>query len=207
MMRGPRIPKGFTITYALIALNVIVYVYTSFLSGTPWTTSDDVLVQYGQVNSLVMSGSYWQLLTSMFVHVSIEHIVGNMLFLLIFGLRAEDMFDAKEYLLIYLLTGLAGNFLTLVPTLLGAGDVVSAGASGAIFGVFGAVIIYSRRAFSQSIITALIFAFFLFIINIGPEVNIFAHAGGLVAGLLMGYYFATRRKTRSAYRYSYSYGA
>jgi rhomboid protease GluP len=205
MMRGPRIPTKFTVTYILIALNVIVYVYTSFRSGTPWITSDDVLTQYGQVNSLVINGWYWQLFTSMFVHVSVEHIFGNMLFLLIFGLRAEELFDPTEYIGIYLLTGLAGNLLSLLPTLLFGYDMLSAGASGAIFGVFGAVIIYSRRAVGQSIMTALIFAFFLFVINIGPEVNIFAHAGGLITGLLMGYWLATTRKTRPIYRYKYTY--
>jgi rhomboid protease GluP len=206
MMRGPRIPTKFTVTYLIIALNVIVYIYTSILSGTPLATSDSVINQYGQDNFFVLRGGYWQLFTSMFVHVSISHIFGNMLFLLIFGLRAEEMFDTEEYILIYLLSGLAGNLLTLVPTLLGTGEMYSAGASGAIFGIFGAAVIYSRRAFSQSIITALIFAFFLFIINIGPAVNIFAHAGGLVVGLLMGYFLAATRRARPTYRYTYSHG-
>jgi rhomboid protease GluP len=207
MMRGPRIPKGFTITYALIALNVLVYVYTSYLSGNAWMTSDNVLVNLGQDNLLVLqNGAYYQLVTSMFVHVSVEHIFGNMLFLLIFGLRAEEMFDNAEYIGIYLLTGLAGNLLSLVPTILiPSYDMLSAGASGAIFGIFGAVVIYSRRAVGQSILTALFVAFLLFVINIGPEVNIFAHAGGLVVGLLIGYFLGATRKTKATYRFKYTY--
>jgi len=207
MMRGPRIPKSFTITYALIALNVLVYVYTSYLSGNAWMASDNVLAQFGQDNLLVMqNGAYYQLVTSMFVHVGLEHIFGNMLFLLIFGLRAEEMFDTTEYLGIYLLSGLAGNLLSLLPTILFPSyHMVSAGASGAIFGMFGAVVIYSRRAIGQSILTALFFAFFLFIINIGPQVNIFAHAGGLVVGLLIGYFLGATRKTKPTYRFKYTY--
>jgi len=200
-MRGPSIPRKITITYILIALNVIVYVYTSFLSGTPWQTSRSVLELYGQKNQRVMDGWYWQLFTSMFVHVTIEHLVGNMLFLLIFGLRAEEMFDVKEYLLIYILSGLAGNLLTL----LFGSYMISAGASGAIFGMFGAVTIYMRRAVSQSIMTALIFAFFLLLISSGQGVNVLAHLGGLVIGLLMGYLLAATRKTKSGYTLSYSY--
>jgi len=200
-MRGPAIPRKITITYILIALNVIVYVYTSFLSGTPWQTSDGVLELYGQLNYRVMNGWYWQLFTSMFVHVTIEHIVGNMLFLLIFGLRAEEMFDVKEYLLIYILSGLAGNLLTL----LFGPYMISAGASGAIFGMFGAVTIYMRRAVSQSIMTALIFAFFLLLISSGQGVNVLAHLGGLVIGLLMGYFLAATRKTKSGYTLKYTY--
>ena len=206
MMRGPRIPKSLTITYALIALNVLVYVYTSYLSGNAWMASGNVLEQFGQDNLLVMqNGAYYQLVTSMFVHVGLEHIFGNMLFLLIFGLRAEEMFDTTEYLGIYLLSGLAGNLLSLLPTILFPSyNMVSAGASGAIFGMFGAVVIYSRRAIGQSILTALFFAFFLFIINIGPQVNIFAHAGGLVVGLLIGYFLGATRKTKPTYRYKYT---
>ena len=66
----------------------------------------------------------------MFIHADILHIFGNMFFLLIFGLRAEDMFDVKEYMLIYFLSGLCGGLLTL---LFWPADTVSVGASGAIF--------------------------------------------------------------------------
>jgi rhomboid protease GluP len=201
MMRGPRIPTGFTVTYLLITINVAVYIYTSLLSGSALVTSDAVLSQYGQNNLLVMNGWYWQLFTSMFVHVSIEHIFGNMLFLLIFGLRAEDAFNPTEYVSIYVLSGLTGNLLTL----LYGPYMVSAGASGAIFGIFGATLIYMRRAYHQSIMTALLFAFFFLIINIGVEVNVLAHLGGLLFGLLIGYSLAATRKTRAAHRFSYRY--
>ena len=198
--------KKFMPTYILIAANVLAYVYTSILSGNLMTTSDPVILTYGQVNSFVIDfGWYWQLFTSMFVHVNIVHLVGNMLFLFIFGLRAEDLFDVKEYLLIYFLTGLVGNLLTLSTTLLLGFDMVSAGASGAIFGLFGAVTVYVRRAIGQSIIGALVFAFFLLVISSGPEVNNFAHLGGLVIGLLLGYMLATTRKPNKTHQYSYTY--
>jgi rhomboid protease GluP len=148
-----------------------------------------------------MNGAYWQLFTSMFVHVSIVHIFGNMLFLLIFGLRTEEMFNPAEYVSIYVLSGLTGNLLTL----LYGPSMLSAGASGAIFGIFGATLIYMRRAYNQSIITALLFAFFFLLINIGVEVNVLAHLGGLLFGLLLGYYLAATRKTRAARRFSYRY--
>jgi rhomboid protease GluP len=122
-------------------------------------------------------------------------------FLLIFGLRAEGLFDTKEYLLIYFVSGLAGNLLTL---LLGP-DTLSVGASGAIFGVFGAVTIYVRRAIGQSIITALIFAFFLLLINTGEGVNVLAHLGGLVAGLGIGYALATSRRSPTTYQHTITY--
>ena len=138
----------------------------------------------------------------MFVHASIAHLVGNMLFLFIFGLRGEEMFSLPEYLLIYLLGGLTGNLLSLVFLPL---NVPSVGASGAIFAMFGACTIYARRTVSQSIIGALIYAFFLLFLSSGPNVNDLAHIGGLLAGLLIGYVLATRRKPDTAYKISYSY--
>jgi rhomboid protease GluP len=111
------------------------------------------------------------------------------------------MFSVQEYLLIYFLSGLAGNMFTL---LLGP-EIVSIGASGAIFGVFGAVTVYARRTIGQSIISALLYAFFLLMINIGPGVNFVAHLGGLVVGLLIGYTLAMQRKPKTTYQVNYTY--
>jgi rhomboid protease GluP len=193
-------------TFALIAANVIVYAYTSFLSGNSIRTSDPVLEVFGQFNYYVMQGEVWRLFTAMFVHADIVHLFGNMFFLLIFGLRAEEMFDIKEYMLIYFLSGLAGGFLTLTLWPL---DTLSVGASGAIFGMVGATIIYARRSIGQSIITALLYAFFLFFLNLGENVNYLAHLGGLLVGLLIGYVLATSRRARQhiTYHYKYSYSS
>jgi len=204
--------KKYVPTYIIIALNIIFYVYTSIIGGNFIITGDSAIFLFGQVNYFVIYyGWYWQLFTSIFVHVSIVHLLGNMFFLLIFGLRAEELFSLKEYLLIYFLSGLAGNLLSLAFGPYSAPGIpfVSAGASGAIFGVFGACIIYIRRAIGQSIITALMYAFFLFMINIGPGVNFLAHLGGLAVGLLIGYVLgATRRRSVTpTYEYRYSFSA
>ena len=195
--------QKFKPTYILIALNIAFYVYTSVVGGDFLNTNINMIVKYGQVNSLVIySGYYYQLFTSMFVHANIAHIAGNMLFLLIFGLRGEEMFSLPEYLSIYFLGGLTGNLLSLLLLPL---DVPSVGASGAIFAMFGACTIYARRSVRQSIIGALIYALFLLLLSSGLYVNNFAHIGGLVTGLLIGYVLATRRKPETRYRISYSY--
>jgi rhomboid protease GluP len=116
-------------------------------------------------------------------------------------LRAEEIFDIKEYLLIYFLSGLAGNLLTL---LLGP-EMISAGASVDIFGMFGAVTIYLRRAIGQSIIGALFFSLFLLLISSGAGVNVLAHLGGLVVGLLIGYALVANRQIKTRYQVRYSY--
>jgi rhomboid protease GluP len=187
-------------TYILIAINVLVYIYTSIVGGDFLNTSDSMILTYGQVNAFVFQGAYWQLFTSIFVHATIAHLAGNMLFLLIFGLRAEEMFSLPEYLGIYFIGGLAGNFLSLALP-----DLISVGASGAIFSLFGACVIYARRSVRQSILGALVYAFFLLFISAGPGVNDFAHIGGLVFGLLIGYLIAATRKTSEAFSARYSY--
>jgi len=195
--------EKFKITYFLIALNIAFYIYTSIAGGDFVSTSDSMLLQYGQITALILNGQYYRLITSMFVHASIAHLAGNMLFLLVFGLRAEEMFSLPEYLAVYFLGGLAGNLasLFLLPF------SVSVGASGAIFAMFGAVAVYARRSINQSIIGALIYGFFLLFISSGEGVNVFAHLGGLVCGLIIGYALAARRKPENGYSFQYSYSA
>ena len=175
---------------------MLVYAYTAIVSGNFLIINDDVLYWLGQKNDFVMNGGYWQLFTSMFVHVNLLHLFSNMVFLLIFGIRAEDLFSTKEFFAIYFASGLLGNLLTLyLLTLLMGPFIVSAGASGAIFGIFGACVIYIRKTFGESIIGALIFSFFLLMLSTTPGVNVIAHFGGLAGGLIIGYALGKTRKT------------
>ena len=190
-------------TYVLIALNTIIYIYTAVLSGNALVTSIEIQAQWGQYNLLVFNGWYYQLFTAMFIHASLFHLAGNMVFLLIFGLRGEEMFSLSEFLSIYLIGGLFGNALSLVF----GPDFISVGASGAIFAIFGACVIYNRSSVRQSILGALVYAFFLFFISSGEGVNILAHLGGLVFGLFLGYVIAIRRKPNYEEPTKYSYSA
>lgn len=200
--KSPHNSERFKPTYILIALNIAAYLYTSIAGGNFVQTADSMVLQWGQVNAFVFDGWYWQLFTSMFVHATIIHLGGNLLFLLVFGLRCEEMFSLPEYLAVYLLGGLAGNVLSLVM----GPNFISVGASGAIFALFGAAVIYDRRRLGQSIVGALIFAFFLLLFSSGEKVNYLAHIGGLVTGLLIGYVLASRRKPEVRYNVTYSYG-
>jgi len=193
-------------TFIIIALNIVAYIYTSAVGGNLVVTDRTAILRYGQVDYLVANGWYWQLLTSLFVHVDITHLLGNMFFLLIFGLRAEELFSIQGYLAIYFSGGLAGNLLTLLfDALLFDLSIISAGASGAIFGLFGACSIYIRKTSGQSIVGALLFSFFLIIMNSGRGVNNLAHLGGLAIGLILGYGLAKRQNQTTTYEHRYSY--
>jgi rhomboid protease GluP len=186
-----RVSHRLTPTTFLVAANMLVYIYTSVIGGNFIQIDHIVLSQLGQFNIYILQGQYWQILTSIFVHVDLTHLALNMLFLIIFGLRAEELFQTEEYFFVYLLSGISGSILTffLMPIY-----TLSAGASGAIFGMYGANIIYMRKTFGQSIVGALLYAFLLFILTTGEGVNIVAHLGGLVAGLIIGYTLAKSRK-------------
>jgi rhomboid protease GluP len=182
----------FTSTSFLIFTNVLVYAYTSIKSGSFLVTSMDVLRLYGQYNfAVVVQGWYWQLFASMFVHVNLPHLILNMFFLLIFGMRAEEFLKGIRLGLIYLASGLAGNVLTLLLPL----QTVSAGASGAIFGIFGASVICMGKTFGMSVFTALIYSLLFLMLSASEGVNLLAHLGGLVTGLMIGYFSAKNLKS------------
>jgi membrane associated rhomboid family serine protease len=96
--------QKYRVTFILIALNVFMYIYISIEGGDFFVTQPSAsFFQLAQYNALVFKGAYYQLLTSMFIHGNIVHLGGNMLFLLVFGLRGEQMFSLPEYLSIYIL--------------------------------------------------------------------------------------------------------
>lgn len=202
----PKSSQKYKITYVLIILNIVFYIYCAIIGGNALEIPTSIAQVFGQYNRLILEYGfpfYYQLFTSMFIHANLMHIAGNLMFLLIFGLRAEEIFSLREYLGIYLIGGLTGNLLSLAY----GPNYLSVGASGAIFALFGACIIYDRKAARQSILGALIFAGFLFLINMGIEVNIIAHLGGLIFGLMVGYLLALqhRHKQESQYTINYSY--
>jgi rhomboid protease GluP len=180
-------------TIILVAANVLVYICTSLVGGSFIETDYEVMRTFGQYNLNVFEGQYWQLISSIFVHADIIHLGLNMLFLLIFGLRAEELFTTEEYFFVYMLSGIAGNIMTLF---LMSPYTVSIGASGAIFGMYGAGLIYMRKTFGQSIAGALLYAFLLLMLSTGIGVNIIAHFGGLAAGLIIGYALAKSRQDK-----------
>ena len=175
-------------TRILLVTNIFIYIITSIASNSYIQTSQEVLLILGQVNYLVLQGQLWQLFTSIFVHANLVHLFGNLIFLMIFGLGVETLYGWRKYYIIYFASGIFGSLLSL---LLGL-NTISVGASGAIFGLFGAVTIYSRKMNLQSILVALMYAVYFFILNIGVNVNVFAHAGGLLVGLILGYRYSQK---------------
>jgi len=136
----------------------------------------------------VRTGEYWRLVTAMFVHIGPRHLLANTVTLLVLGPALARALGAPRFAFVYVLAGAAGNVVSyrVMPP-----DVVSAGASGAILGVLGALG-GQRLRFSASTrfrgwqVIAAILAYLAIAVGAGPAVDTPAHLGGLAAGLAIG---------------------
>ena len=174
------------LTKLIVVVNIIVYIICGFIGGNIVEINTEVLALIGQFNIYVLKyGFWWQLITAIFVHVNIIHLLFNTFWIYVLGCRVEKIFGKIPYLAVYFLSGLFGNILTLLilPPL-----TISAGASGAIFGIFGALIMFEGVR-GRGIFVALIYAFLIFMMNVGFGINIVAHLGGLIVGLIIGYVY------------------
>src|SRR5579863_7792646 len=150
----PRFSTPF-VTYFIIALNTVVFLFELSVSGQSHRALNSLIYHFGVVplhfegaltgaSSVSLPGSFLPILTSMFLHASWLHLIGNMWFLWIFGDNIEDYLGHFTYLLFYLVSGFAA---AVAHILLNAGsNVPSVGASGAIAGVMGAYFVLYPRA-------------------------------------------------------------
>ena len=186
-----RVDKAW-ISIGLVAACVLVFAGEMVLSRSLWHMPSDLLIRLGgNFAPAVQSGQPWRLMTAMFLHGGILHIVLNMVALWQAGQIVERMFGRVPYLLIYALSGLAGNLASLWwhP------GPVSIGASGAIFGVYGALLAYILLLRGEMPLTILreirsstlaFIGYSLFAGFMIPGVDNANHVGGLAAGLLLG---------------------
>ncbi|QSS98959.1 rhomboid family intramembrane serine protease [Pontibacillus sp. ALD_SL1] len=170
------------LTYLFIAMNILMFVVLELNGGSQDTST---LIEYGaKFNPLIVEGEWWRIVSSMFLHIGIAHILLNMLALYYLGNAVERMFGSVRFFAIYFVSGIIGGLASFALS-----QNVAAGASGAIYGLFGALLffglIYKKlffRTMGSSIIGILIINIvFSFAI---PQVDIGAHLGGLVGGFL-----------------------
>jgi membrane associated rhomboid family serine protease len=181
------------ITPSLIAINVLMFVIATSLGGGLLVANPQVMIRLGtDYTPLTLGGQWWRLLTSTFLHFGLLHILFNMWALYVTGLLAERIFGSVRYLLIYLVAGIGGSLASLLwhPIVNGAG------ASGAIFGVLGALIAFFVKreggvpasVIKPQLTSASIFVAYS-LLNAARYAGIdnAAHIGGLLCGLVMGF--------------------
>ena len=180
------------VTYAIMAVTVLVYV-AQFLSG------GYVYNQFGYA-PVYTSFEPWRMITSAFLHSpsSILHIVFNMYSLFIFGPMLESLVGRIRFLALYLLAGFGGSVAVL---LLGSPDVTVLGASGAIFGLFGAYFLIARRLGGNSTQLLVLIVLNLALGFIVTGISWQAHVGGLAVGLAIAFiYLQTRRRNQRVWQ-------
>ena len=178
------------LTYIFLGINLIVFLLMTLAGGS---TDQRVLIAFGaKVNTLIQAGEIWRLLTSAFIHIGIMHLVFNLYALWALGPLTEESFGHRRFFMIYIFSGLGGSIASFLFT-----TALSAGASGAIFGLLGALLYDSfkrpylwKSGLGMNLIIVIL-------VNFGfglsqPGIDNFAHLGGLLTGTVISVIFSQR---------------
>ena len=172
------------VTYIIMAICIILFILMELSGGS---TNSQTLLKYGaNLDVLVKNGEYYRLFTCIFLHIGIMHLLCNMYSLYIIGREVENLFGKIKYIIIFILSGIFGSIMSLAFT----HNTISAGASGAIFGLLGALLYFGmhyrtylgeaiKRSIILIIVVNLIIGFF------AEGIDLAAHIGGLVGGVLV----------------------
>lgn len=187
-------------TIILAAINVIVF----FILTSQGMTEDGMfLLEHGAVFVPVVmeDGEYYRLFTSMFLHFGFEHLMNNMVTLVLLGWNLEIEIGKIKFLIIYILSGLGGNILSAWYEVWTVDYSISAGASGAIFGVIGALLYVAMRnrgrigdISGRGIVFMIILSLYYGFTSSG--VDNLAHIGGLITGFVLGVLLYWKRNSK-----------
>jgi len=203
-------PRSAPGTYLLLTINIVVYLWMVTHGVDPRMPTEGNLIHYGaNVTWLVLHGQWYRLLTATFVHVGLLHVATNMWCLWNLGLLGEPLLGPYGMVAVYMLTGIAGNLLSMATNIyysLWSNNpnylfIPGAGASGAVFGIAGILIVLLsnralpfpweelRRLRSSVIKFAainLVIGLSTIVVNVGIRIDNSAHMGGFLSGLALG---------------------
>lgn len=181
--------KNNWLTFLLIAINVIIFMITAFLSKDIFDIDIRVLIFFGaKYNVLIEHGEVWRLLTCAFLHSGLIHIASNMYSLYIIGPQIQQIYGNIKYFIIYIVSCITSSLLSYLMS----PKSVSVGASGGIFGLMGALLVFAiieRNRIQKKYISSLlqIIIINLFIGLSIKNIDNFAHIGGLLGGMIISY--------------------
>jgi rhomboid protease GluP len=181
-----------TVTLGIMALNVAMFVLMTITGVSFLDPSVDSLIKWGaNYGPLTLGGQWWRMFTSLFLHIGVIHLLCNMVVLASIGPFIETLAGSTAYLILYIVAGLGGGAASLAwhPW------TVSAGASGAIFGLYGALLAFllrHRNSIPPEVLVplrkgAIVFVGYNVLYGLfRPDVDLTAHFGGLITGFLVG---------------------
>ena len=174
------------ITYLIIAICVIMFLITCVFSKGRLDISASLLVRLGgNLGYYTKNGEYYRLFTCMFLHAGIIHLLCNMYSLYVIGPQIESFYGKYKFIFIYIVSGICGSLLSLA---FSQDNIVSVGASGAIFGLLGSILYfgYHYRVYLGNVLKSQIVPIIILNLMIGfmiSGIDNFAHIGGLVGGV------------------------
>ena len=191
LLRDTKEQKKPAATAVIFALCAILLAVTTLSPN-----GRDIILTYGLSADGIARGEYYRFLTGMFLHSGIMHLASNGVYLYYFGVRSEKLMGTGRFLLLYLVSGICGGLLSVF---LGDGYGVSIGASGAIYGLLGAMLLLTKKKGSRytgmSYSTMLLLAATAICIGFfEPNVDNLGHIGGFLGGMVM-FYLLLRRKS------------
>lgn len=181
-------------TYLFLAIQIIFYLFLEIKGGS---TNTETLIKYGaKYNPLIIEGEWWRFISPIFIHIGMLHLIMNTLALYYLGSAVEKIYGRLRFLWIYLLSGFTGTLASFVLT-----ENIAAGASGAIFGCFGALlyfgIVYPRIFFRTMGINVIVLVGINLIFGFTvPGIDNAGHIGGLIGGFFATGIFHFPRKRR-----------
>ena len=182
------------VTIALVFICIIMFIVETVAGGSENLTT---LLKFGAMNDVAVAAGHqwWRLFTAQFLHIGIWHLVSNIVMIYYMGMIIEPILGHSRFLFVYLLSGVGGNLLSFA---LGNDKTIAAGASTALFGLFGAVLsLAMMHRNNPFIVYAGKQAFVLAVINLFldlfmPNIDIFGHLGGLISGALLTIIFGDK---------------
>lgn len=179
------------ITYWLIAVNVILYVIPILFGQY-----NDLINNYSVWGPAIREGQYYRLLTGIFLHGGILHLLFNCYALYVIGAQVENFLGRIKFIIIYLVSGITGALFSVIF----GGNFASIGASGAIFGLLGALVYfgYHYRVYLGTVIKSQIIPLIVLNLLLGfcvSGIDNFAHIGGLIGGTLMSIALGVKDKS------------
>ena len=203
--------KGYFVTPIIIELNILIFLLMA-LSGADLIKPDiGIMISWGaDVRSLTLAGQWWRLITNMFLHYGIIHLLMNMFALLYISILLESHLGRARYALAYLLCGIAAS----ANSLYWHDYEVSAGASGAIFGMYGVFLamlttnLVNKAERKSLLLSIVLFVAYNLAYGQRGYIDNAAHVGGLLAGFVIGYiYYPSLRKPKDRKLFYYTAGA
>lgn len=177
--------RAYPLTAFLIAANLFMFLLLVLNGGSQ---DPETLSRFGALDSMrmVSMADMWRLISSMFLHAGFDHLLFNMFAMFVFAPPLERVFGKWKYLLFYLACGIVGNVLSMVMYV----EFFSVGASGAVYGLFGAylfIVLFRQGALDEQSRKTILVILGLGVIYsfIVPQINVYAHLGGLAAGFIL----------------------